>query len=270
MKKLPTCSLIIATYNWPGALTLCLKSVLTQSVFPDEVIIADDGSRDETRQLVESFKSALPVPLVHVWQPDEGFQLAKIRNRAIATAKGDYIIQVDGDLILHREFVSDHLHLAKQKHFITGSRLLLSEPITKKLIESEQIEISAGIAVKSRNIFNGFRIGFIRRFLADKYKVRGSNKYYVKGCNMSFWRKDLILVNGYNELYKGWGREDSDIAIRLMNSGINKHFIKMGAIAYHLYHHEASRNRKDINTEMMLNTIKGKVKYCEKGLAQYL
>lgn len=270
MKKLPTSTLIIATYNWPGALKLCLKSVLTQTVLPDEVIIADDGSREDTKKLVGLFKQELPVPLVHIWQPDEGFQLAKIRNRAIAAAKGEYIIQIDGDLILHREFVGDHLQLAKPRHFITGSRLLLSEPITNKLIESEQIEINARIAVKSRNIFNGFRIGFIRRFLANKYKVRGSNKYYVKGCNMSFWRKDLLLVNGYNELYKGWGREDSDIAIRLMNSGIQKHFIKMGAIAYHLYHNEASRNRKDINTEMMLNTIKGNVKHCEKGVSQYL
>jgi glycosyltransferase involved in cell wall biosynthesis len=239
-------------------------------VKPDEVIIADDGSAEETKKLIESFRPEMKTALIHIWQPDEGFQLAKIRNRAIAAAKSDYIIQIDGDLILHREFVSDHLHLAKKKCFITGSRLLLSEPITKRLIESGQIEISAGIAIQSRNIFNGFRIGVIRRFLANKYKVRGSNKYYVKGCNMSFWRSDLIMVNGYNELYKGWGREDSDIAIRLMNSGVHKKFIKMGAIAYHLYHHEASRNRKDINTEMMLKTIKEKVKHCEKGVAQYL
>ena len=270
MTMLPTCSLIISTYNWPGALNLCLKSVLRQTVLPNEVIIADDGSREDTRQLIETFQQQTEVTLVHIWQPDEGFQLSKIRNRAIAAAKGEYIIQVDGDLILHREFVSDHLHLAKSRHFITGSRLLLSEPITHKLIAAGDIEISSGIAMKSRNIFNGFRIGFIRRFLANKYKVRGSNKYYVKGCNMSFWRKDLLLVNGYNELYKGWGREDSDIAIRLMNAGVKKNFIKMGAIAYHLYHHEASRSRKDINTEMMLDTIKGKVKHCEKGIAQYL
>ena len=267
---LPTCSLIISTYNWPGALSLCLKSVLNQSILPDEVIIADDGSREDTRHLIETFKEKMQGSLVHIWQPDEGFQLAKIRNRAIAAAKGEYIIQVDGDLILHPEFVNDHLHLARPKYFITGSRLLLSEPITNKLIASGNIEITSGIAMRSRNIFNGFRIGFIRRFLANKYKVRGSNKYYVKGCNMSFWRKDLLLVNGYNELYKGWGREDSDLAIRLMNAGIKKRFIKMGAIAYHLYHNEASRNRKDINTEMMLDTIKGKVKHCEKGIAQYL
>ena len=270
MKTLPGCALIISTYNWPGALNLCLKSVLLQTHMPDEVIIADDGSNEETKQLIEEYKELLPGVLIHIWQPDEGFQLARIRNRAIAAAKSEYIIQIDGDLILHRDFVSDHLYLAKQNYFITGSRLLLSEPITKKLIEAESIAINTGVAIRSRNIFNGFRIGFIRRFLANKYKVRGTNKYYVKGCNMSFWRKDLLHVNGYNEMYKGWGREDSDIAIRLMNSGINKKFIKMGAIAYHLYHHEANRNREEKNTEMMMETIKGKVKHCEKGVSQYL
>ena len=99
MKTFSKSSLIISTYNWPEALRLCLLSVLGQSVLPDEVIIADDGSTGQTADVVEAMRPLFPVKLIHVWQEDNGFQLSKIRNKAIAMSSCDYIIQVDGDLI---------------------------------------------------------------------------------------------------------------------------------------------------------------------------
>ncbi len=128
------CSLLVATYNWPQALGLCLQSIRKQSVLPNEVIIADDGSKDETRQLIDEIKKTFPVKILHIWQPDEGFQLAKIRNKAFAVASNSYIIQIDGDLILHPHFVKDHLSLAKKQHFITGSRAILKEETTKAFL----------------------------------------------------------------------------------------------------------------------------------------
>lgn len=103
-----TVSLIIATYNWPEALELSLMSALNQSQLPNEILVADDGSTEETKQLVEKYKAISKVRLLHVWQEDEGFRLAKIRNRAIAACTGDYVIQVDGDIIMHPDFVKDH------------------------------------------------------------------------------------------------------------------------------------------------------------------
>ena len=102
-----TASLLITTYNRPDAIELCLQSILRQSVLPLEVVVCDDGSTGETKELIEEYQKKFTVPLIHVWQPDEGFKLAQIRNKGIAKARGNYIIQADGDLILHRHFIKD-------------------------------------------------------------------------------------------------------------------------------------------------------------------
>lgn len=263
------CSLIVATYNWPQALNLCLQSVLQQSVLPWEIIIADDGSDETTTELVKKFEAVSPVPLVHVWHPDKGFQLAKIRNRAIAKASQPYIIQIDGDLILHRHFIKDHLHLSEAGYFISGSRVLLSPETTITLIKNEVLQLD-NIFNGSKNFFNRLRSVLLRRLLSKRYKISGRHTYYVKGCNMSFWKKDLIRVNGYNEAFTGWGREDSEIAIRLINAGVKKKFLKMGGITYHLYHKEASRELEPRNVQLMEDAIRNKKLLADKGLSQYV
>lgn len=263
------CSLIISTYNWPEALALCLKSVRDQKYLPDEVIIADDGSTDETTRLVKEFQKDFPVGLKHVWHADEGFRLAAIRNKAIASCSSDYIIQIDGDLILHPYFITDHLNIRRKDFFVTGSRVLLSQKSSASLIRYESLDIKKYEGGK-RNFLNGVRNKFIRNLLALQYKTKGRHKYYVKGCNMAFWKKDLIAVNGYNEAFTGWGREDSEIAIRLMNAGIKKQFIKMGAVCYHLFHTEASRELEAKNISMMQDAIATKKIIAEDGLNKYL
>lgn len=263
------CSLIIATYNWPQALDLCLQSVLCQTVLPQEIIIADDGSGAETRQVVEHYTAKSPVPIVHVWHPDEGFQLAKIRNRAMARAANPYIVQIDGDLILHPHFIEDHLHLQEPHYFVSGSRVLLSPQTSAALLQHRSINIEKHHR-GSKNFFNKFRNGLLRRLLAKRYKNKGRNKFYVKGCNMAFWKNDLLRVNGYNEAFTGWGREDSELAIRLINAGVKKKFLKMGGITYHLYHKEASRELESRNIKMMEDAIKEKRTQAEKGIAQYI
>ena len=263
------CSLLISTYNRPDALELCLKSVLLQSKMPEEVIIADDGSKDDTKKLVERYQQIFSVPLLHVWHPDEGFQLAKIRNRGIAKASQPYIIQIDGDLILHRHFINDHLQISQRNYFVSGSRVLLSEETTKELLQHNSIDVEAHKR-GSKNHFNKLRNGFLRNFLSTRYKVSGRNKYYVKGCNMAFWKDDLLKVNGYNEKLTGWGKEDSELAIRLIHSGIKKKFLKMGGITYHLYHSEASRDNEEANTRYMNEAIESGSIWAEEGLKQYL
>ena len=111
-------TLIVTTYNRPDALEAVLKSIERQVVMPDEVIVADDGSRDETRQLVERFMSGFPTTLLHCWHEDKGFRLSEIRNRAILQSSGDYIIMVDGDMVLNRNFVRDHKMLADRKSVV--------------------------------------------------------------------------------------------------------------------------------------------------------
>ena len=118
-------SLIISTYNWPEALDLCLQSSLHQVIPPDEILIADDGSDERTAKLVAQYADTAPIPIIHVWHEDNGFRLGSIRNKAIARASGDYIIQIDGDVILPPRFIQDHLSVAHPRRFVSGSRVLL-------------------------------------------------------------------------------------------------------------------------------------------------
>ena len=220
-------ALIIATYNWPQALEQTLRSVVHQTILPNEVLIADDGSDERTANLIQKFKDAHPtLNIVHVWHEDNGFRLAAIRNKAIRMAQSDYIIQIDGDIILDQNFIADHLSIKAIGYFVTGSRLLLGKKITDELLDSEKINF-ASLRWKGKNFFNTLRIPFFTRLLQNTYKTKGKHLDYVKGCNMAFWKSDLYLVNGYDESFIGWGREDSDICIRLINAGVKKKFIKL-------------------------------------------
>mgnify|MGYP001281105870 CR=1 FL=1 len=263
-----SCSLIIATYNWPQALNLCLKSVLQQTMLPAEVLIADDGSREDTADLIKEYQKNFPVPLRHIWHPDEGFRLAAIRNKAIVAANEDYIIQIDGDLILHPQFVADHLEMKRAGYFVAGSRVMLSEKVSKKLLDNNSIDLK--IFGDQKLIINGMRSRFLRRILADRYKIKGRHKYYVKGCNMAFFKRDLIRVNGYNEAFKGWGSEDRELATRLINAGVKKQSIKMGAVCYHLYHKLTSKHNALQNQALMREAVEKGITEAEDGLKKYL
>lgn len=265
--KKVTTSLNISTYNWPQALRLCLLSVKAQTVLPDEVVIADDGSTDETRLLIEEFQKDFPVPIKHVWQPDEGFQLAKIRNRAIAASSYNYIIQIDGDLILHPKFVSDHISFAKKGSFVTGSRVILDKDYSASLLRQGSINVKLndkGV----RNKSNGYRIGFLRNYLARRY--RKNDMLFMRGCNMAFWRADLLMVNGYNEAFSGWGREDNEVAVRLINCGIIKRVLKFAGVVFHIYHPEKPRTSLQSNDKLLNAAINNKITRCDAGLDQYL
>lgn len=262
----PGISLIISTYNWPQALNLCLLSVRKQNLLPNEIIIADDGSTVETKKLIEKFQLNFPVPIYHVWQPDEGFQLAKIRNKAVALASRDYIIQVDGDLILEKNFIKDHIAFRSEKTFVSGSRVIMNKELSESLLASESVDVplnSNGL----ENVFNGIRIPFLSKLMMN-YKQE--DVYYIRGCNMAFWRKDLLNVNGYNEAFVGWGREDNEIGARLINSGIRKRIIKFSGIVFHICHKEKTRTSLDVNDQVLQLTMSEKLTYCDKGLNQYL
>jgi glycosyltransferase involved in cell wall biosynthesis len=260
-------SLNISTYNWPQALNLCLLSVKAQKVLPDEVIIADDGSTDETKTLIENSKKDFPVPIKHIWQHDDGFQLAKIRNKGIAASSYEYIIQVDGDLILHPHFIADHIAFAKKDIFVSGSRVLLDKAYSTKLINANKPK--PGIFNKGvSNKLNGLRLNFMRTYMGQRYKV--NDIYYLRGCNMAFWRDDLLKVNGYNEAITGWGLEDNEIAARLVNSGVQKRTLKFGAVVYHIFHLEKLRSGLNLNEGLLKKTIESKSAYCTTGVSQYL
>lgn len=263
MQQIPTVSLIISTYNWPEALIRVLDSVKQQSVLPKEVLIADDGSGEATRLLIERYQQDFPVPLIHVWHEDKGFRLAAIRNKAILRSESEYIINIDGDIVLHRHFMSDHLAAATKGYFVTGSRVMLKEDFSRRILEQG---LQPSIFCKGiGNRHNCLRVGLLSRLF---YTCK-QDMDKVRGCNMAFWRADLLAVNGFEEAFEGWGSEDHELMVRLYNHGIKRRRLKFGAIAYHIYHKENDRSSQEQNKKLLLRSIQeGKVKSCQ-GLQQY-
>lgn len=261
-------SLIISTYNWPEALHICLESIKKLNQLPDEVIIGDDGSRNDTRKLIESYQNNFPVPLHYIFQEDKGFRLAAIRNKCIAKASGDYIIQIDGDIFLHPDFITDHLRQSRPGHFLKGGRVQLTPDFSKKIqtiAHPPKISFfTQGIEAKRPNTL---RLPAIADWLAPRYR---RNRENVLGCNMSFFRADFIAINGYDEAFEGWGGEDLDLALRLGNAGITKRYLKFCALAYHLWHKEASKKKSKINHERAYrHAAQGGIR-AAKGIDRYL
>ncbi|TCD48923.1 glycosyltransferase family 2 protein [Chlorobium sp. N1] len=259
------CSLVITTYNWPEALELSLMSALRQTEPPDEVIVADDGSRPDTAELVERYRRSAPVPVVHVWQEDLGFRAAASRNRAIAAACGEYVVIVDGDMVLHCDFIRDHKRLARRKTFIQGSRVMVSEEATRERLLSKDIGISPfGRGIGNRK--SALRLPWLAGMLARTTEhLRG-----IRSCNMSFFREDCIRVNGFNEDFTGWGREDSEFAVRMLNSGVLRRNVRFSAIAAHLWHRENARQSLPENDRLLEEAITEKRVRCPNGIDKYL
>lgn len=260
-----TVSLIITTYNWENALELVLDSVKRQTYLPHEVIIADDGSTNKTKMLIENYQNNFPTILIHSWQEDNGFRAAQSRNKAISKATGEYIILIDGDMILHKDFVKDHISVAKKGTFVQGGRVLLDKTLSKKILRNKIIN------------FNFFQQGLKNRknslkseILSLLYTKKHKKHKGIKTCNFAFFKDDCIKTNGFNEDFTGWGREDSEFAVRLFNNNIQRRNLKFKAIAYHIYHEQNSRDSLDINDKILLNTINKKLKQCKNGIDKYI
>ncbi len=254
-------SLIITTYNRKDALELVLLSVMQQTVLPDEVIIADDGSGDDTRGLIDFYRSIFPIPLIHCWHEDLGFRVSSIRNKAIARAIHEYVIMIDGDIVLHKSFVKDHKANAWKGQFLQGSRVLLYQKKTERILREKRINVG----LTSSDIGNRLN-GIKSSFLSALFSYYRKGHMNVRAANLSCWREDLMSVNGFNEDFVGWGREDSELAVRMENMGIKRRHVKFAAFGYHLYHPESSRKRLVINDGILLSTIQEKLIRCENGI----
>ncbi len=261
--RVPTTSLIIATYNWPAALDIVLRSARAQRELPTEVLVADDGSGEETRQLIAAHQADFPVPLLHVWHEDRGFRLAAIRNRAIRLANGDYVLQVDGDMLLHPAFVQAHRRFARRGSYVQGSRCLVKQRLTNRLLTERRHALSV-FTPGLRNRQNAWHAPWLSPL------VRGpqDSDRRTRGCHMAFWRDDLERVNGYDEGYEGWGREDSDLAARLIHSGVRRRNFKYGAVAYHLWHPDAAPVASPESEARYAATVRQRRQRCDAGLDQ--
>ncbi|MFC0323768.1 glycosyltransferase [Gallibacterium melopsittaci] len=267
-----TTSLIITTYNRPDALEAVLNSVLQQHQLPTEVLVADDGSTEETKKVIERYQALYPIPLIHCWQPDEGFKLAESRNRALATAKGDYIIVIDGDMVLHPLFVQDHIRYAKRNVFVQGSRVSLPAAKTDEILRQPSHYpmikwYQPGIETRLEKRLSACHLYWINQIL---HKAKTNYYKGVRGCNMAFFREDALKVNGFNNDFVGWGREDSEFVARFFNAGMKRRDIRFAAIAYHLWHKEEARDALPQNDQLLAQAINDKIIYCKNGVDRFL
>ena len=265
MKPFPKCSLVTPTYNWPEALELLLRSAENQSYLPDELIIADDGSSSETEKLINEFQKKSTFPIIHLRHEDKGNRKAKILNKAIAKAKYEYIIEIDGDIIINKYFIEDHLRLSQKGFYLYGSRVNIRKDFLTKLFRNKNLGFnlfSTGIQKRTRTI----RLPLITNFVKP-VDVRSKK---LRGCNMSFLREDFIKVNGFNENFQGWGMEDSEMIQRLHNIGIKGKRLKFSGIVYHIYHNEQSKSNVEKNLEIEKHTTQNKLTFIENGIDQYL
>ncbi len=251
-------SLLISTYNWPEALDLVLRSVVRQSRQPDEVLIADDGSDERTAELIGNYAGRLPIK--HVWHEDNGFRKSVILNKALRQATTPYIIEIDGDIILHRHFVKDHLNAAERGYFVQGSRAMIGERKSKEALASKQLDFFAWTSGMTTR-FNAIR--FPR--LSGLFKTDSQSSHNVKGCNLAFWLDDYKKINGYYNGFEGWGWEDYEFAERLINAGIQKKRLKWAAVGYHIFHPLSSRGNFEPNEQIYRETVNQKLAYREPG-----
>jgi glycosyltransferase involved in cell wall biosynthesis len=263
-------SIIVATYNRPDALDAVLRSLAAQNDVDFEVLVADDGSKPETAALVDRWKSRVGRRVVHVWQPDQGFRLAEIRNRAILAAEGDYCVFLDGDCLARPNFVAAHRALAVRGWFVSGNRLLISRVLSERIL-MEKLEPEGWTFADWRR---ARRAGEIKRFapllslpLGPFRRLRRLDWRGAQGCNLGIWRSDLVAVDGFEGGFNSWGREDTDILIRLMHAGIRRKDGRMATGVLHLWHAEADRSRLQENEHRLQEILSGNRIRARQGLS---
>ena len=255
-------SVVLATYNWPQALQLCLQGLASQTDTTFEVVIADDGSREDTSQLIQDFAQSSHMKISHVWQPDMGFRKAMVLNKAIASSLGTYLVFLDGDCLVQPDFIAKHRKLIQHGVMVTGSRILLGETLTRQLCERGQWSYKEFFVNAWRHRLHGElnKLFPLMLKLPDN-AVRMYKKFEwrrIKGCNMAAWRDDVLSIQGFDEELQGWGHEDADFVFRLQRSGIQR---KSGAWAtevLHLWHPSASKENAAKNAEIVRAKILAK------------
>ncbi len=256
-------SLIISAYNQRAALEKIFRALSLQKSSPDEILVADDGSGDGTTEHIESWNAKTSVPVQHLWHPDRGFLKTTILNRSVAAATGDYIVFLDGDCVPHPRFIADHRALAEQGFWVQGRRCFVRGPFVAEFIPGATSTLQWALLGRIARPAKSIRLPFpiIRR---------DSGQRGILGCNMAYWRDDVIAVNGFDESYEGRGMgADSDLGSRIYNLGRRRKFVYGRALVYHLDHPIAPRPHFDANKARLDEVLRSGKTRCERGLDQY-
>jgi glycosyltransferase involved in cell wall biosynthesis len=272
MRHAQTISVVITTYNRPDALEAVVRACFMQNDKNFEIIIADDGSTANTRACVERLGRDAPVPLSHVWQPDQGFRAAMARNRGVLAARGDYIVFLDGDCIPQRDFIARHRALSQPGWLVSGSRILMNETLTRRVLQQGIDVPASGAATRLGWRLNGGFNKVLPSLLRWPDLGRRSKNFSwrrIKSCNLGVWRSDLERVNGFDESFVGWGYEDSDVVLRLFHAGVMRKYGAFATEVFHLWHREAERDQESSNRQVVLARAEAKVVQAVRGLREH-
>lgn len=263
-------SLFVSTYEMPRHLALVCAALERQSASDFEVLICDDGSGEETAKVIRDFQSRVQFPVRHIWQEHQGFRKCKILNRAVREAQGSVFIFLDGDCVPHRDYVRDHIDQQEEGRYLAGRRVEVG-PELSAILSLEHVRkgffdhlhwplLLSAFKGETEFFHRAIRVPspWLRRVLKLEHVVD------MKGCNYSVSRKALEAINGFDEAYEGYGREDTDVEIRLQNLGLKIKSMKGLAVQYHIWH--PRREFTPANESRLEELRKNGRFWCEKGL----
>lgn len=273
MKSIDT-SIIISTYNSPLWLEKVLYGYNNQTYRSFEIVIADDGSTDETKNLIERLQKEVFYPIVHVWHEDNGFQKSQILNKATVKCSTPYIIMSDGDCIPRKDFVEQHVKYREKGYFLSGGYFMLpmniSEKITKEDIYQERcfdLKWLKNNGLKKSFKNNKLTSGLGKAFLLNTLTPTTAT---WNGHNASGWKEDILKVNGFDERMQ-YGGQDRELGERLFNINIKAKQIRYSAICIHLDHPRGYKNQESIDKNLAIRAVtkKQKVKSTPYGIEKH-
>jgi glycosyltransferase involved in cell wall biosynthesis len=247
-------SIIVTTHDREDALDAVLRSLARQTDRDFEVIVADDGSGPATASLISQWKGQFGDRLDHAWHEHRGFRAGEIRNRAMLRSRGAYCIFLDGDCIARPDFVASHRALAEPGWFVSGNRILMSEALTRAVLtqhlEPERWSLADWIGRRVRGDINRLA-PMLPLPLGPLRKLRPVEWRHARSCNLAVWRADVDRVDGFDADYNGWGREDSDLLVRLLHAGVRRKDGNFATGVLHLWHPSADRSGLPTNDEKL-------------------
>ncbi len=231
-------SVIISTYRQPEWLAKVLWGFSVQTYADFEVVVADDGSGHDTRQVVEAFRDEVGLSIRHVWHEDRGFRKCRILNKAIVSSAHDYLVFTDGDCIPARSFLEWHVRLAEPDRFLSGGYVKLPMDLSRQITQDDVVSGRAtdrgwlrARGVPARKLWKLTRSGIMGATL-DLLSPTGAT---WNGHNASAWRRHVLAANGFDERMK-YGGEDREFGERLENMGVRGKRIRHRAACVHLEH----------------------------------
>lgn len=264
-------SFIVLTYNRADTLLAVLQSLASQCGAGHEVLVADDGSNALQVSMLREHCPTFKCPVRHVWHADTGFTAAAARNLGAYHATGEYLVFLDGDCVPGSAFVKAHTQLAQEGCFVNGSRVLLSERLTRQVVDHKMALLKKSFLfwLMARLKGDSNKLLHMLGWPRSLFRVKQGFKWKgIRSCNLAVWRTDFLAINGFDETFEGWGHEDADLVLRLCNQGIKRKNGFWATEVYHLWHREQQRNYESVNKQKVFDRMTSHQTRAEKGLAE--